>query len=208
MVGFFSTWRGSLEHFLGWFQDVRGRTRYFPLKAFLFFCAINLAFFWWALLTAYPAYVVGPKVEEYALMGFPVAVLGAVFDCLSLVATLFIVGRALRSTSNNSFLAYLSVDVVIAVLAGLWVLFAFVVSGWLVSFILSSPETMAYRSTLYQGRLTSLLNAPFSPDNLRNLYFGVIMGASALFPTLFHFLFACSSWFRLAITQPAAGGFK
>lgn len=84
MVGFFSTWRGSLEHFLGWFQDVRGRTRYFPLKAFLFFCAINLAFFWWALLTAYPAYVVGPKVEEYALMGFPVAVLGAVFDCLSL----------------------------------------------------------------------------------------------------------------------------
>ena len=162
----------------------------------------------WALLTAYPEYVVGPKAEEYVLMGFPIAVLGAVFDCLSLLATLFIVGRALRSTSNNRFLAYLSVDVVIAILAGLWVLFAVVVSGWLVSFILSSPETMAFRSNLYQGRLASLLNAPFSPDNLRNLYFGVIMGASALFPTLFHFFLACWSLCRSAITQPAAGGLK
>ncbi len=43
---------------------------------------------------------------------------------------------------------------------------------------------------------------------LRKLYFGVIMRASALFPTLFHFFLTCGSLFRAAITQPAAGGLK
>jgi hypothetical protein len=62
-------------------------TRYFLPKTFLFFVALNLACFWWALLTAYPNLMSGPGADEYILMGFPVAVLGALFDSLSLLVT-------------------------------------------------------------------------------------------------------------------------
>ena len=196
--GFFSVWRASLEHFLDWFHDLRGRTTAFALKTFLFFCVVNLAFFWWALLTAYPHLLVGVKAQEYALMGFPVAVLGAVFDCVSLLITLFIAARALDSVTHAGFLAYLSVDLLLAFLAGLWVLLVFAVSGWLVSLLLSVPEAMTDRGELYQGRLQALIEDPLGRDNLRNLYFGVVMGASALFPTLFHIFLAIRSLFRSA----------
>jgi hypothetical protein len=203
---FFPIWRASLQHSLVWFQSLRGRTAWFPLKTFLFFCAVNLAFFWWALLTAYPRLLFGPKAEEYVLIGFPVSFLGAIFDCVSLAATLYIVGRALRAESDHRFLAYLSVDLVIAVLAGLWVLFAFMVSGWLVSLVLSVHETLTDRSHLYQGRIESLMTEPLSRDNLRNLYFGVIMGASALFPTLFHLFLVSRSLLKSSRARSAAGG--
>lgn len=202
MTVFFSIWRASLQHFLVWFQGLRERTAFFPLKAFLAFCAVNFAFFWWALLTTYPELLAGPKAREYVLMSFPVAVLGATFDCLSLLATLFIVQSALKSTSDKTFLAYLSVDLGVAILAGLWVLFAFIVSGWLVSLVLSVPETVAERSDLYGWRFERLVRHPFRPDNLRNLYFGVMMGASALFPTLFHLFLVCRSLLRSARRQP------
>jgi hypothetical protein len=113
--------------------------------------------------------------------------------------------RALRSESDHRFLAYLSVDLVIAVLAGLWVLFAFAVSGWLVSLILSVPETLAARGHLYQDRIASLMSEPLGRDNLRNLYFGVVMGASALFPTLFHLFLVCRSWLRSLRARRAPG---
>ncbi|MDH3240549.1 MAG: hypothetical protein OEO83_07770 [Alphaproteobacteria bacterium] len=153
-------------------------------------------------MTTYPGLLRGPKASEYAVMSFPIAVLGAAFDCLSLVATLFIVRKALQSAGNKAFLAYLSVDLVLAVLAGLWVLFAFIVSGWLVSHVLSVPETVAERSDLYQWRLESLMDQPLRPDNLRNLYFGVMMGASALLPTLFHLFLVCRSILRSLRKQP------
>lgn len=202
MTAFFSIWRRSLRHFFVWFQGLRTRTRYFLVKAFLVFCAINFAFFWCALVTTYPGLLRGPKASEYAVMSFPIAVLGAAFDCLSLVATLFIVRKALQSAGNKAFLAYLSVDLALAVLAGLWVLFAFIVSGWLVSHVLSVPETVAERSDLYQWRLESLMDQPLRPDNLRNLYFGVMMGASALLPTLFHLFLVCRSILRSLRKQP------
>ena len=121
---------------------------------------------------------------------------GAVFDCVSLLVTVFIVRRALASNNNLSYLCYLSVDLVIAVVASMWVLFVFMLSGWVVSLILQIPETMASRSDLYQGRLQNAFSDPFSPNNLRNIYFGVIMGASALLPTLLHVFMACRSFVR------------
>jgi hypothetical protein len=127
-------------------------------------------------------------------MGFPVAVLGAVFDCLSLLVTLHIVKRALASTNNFSYLGYLSIDLLIAFLATLWVLFAFMLSGWLVSFVLAIPETMGARATLYEGRVMDIFSSPFNSNNLKNTYFGTIMGASALLPTLFHLFLAGRSF--------------
>ena len=132
----------------------------------------------------------GHKAIEFVLTGFPVAVLGALFDSLSLFVTLLLIRRALSAKSNVSYVGYLSVDLFIAVLATFWVLFAFMISGWVVSLVLQVPETMSDRTSLYSGRFASALTDPFSRENLRNIYFGMIMGASALLPTLFHLAMA------------------
>ena len=190
----FFFWRSSLKRFLTWFENVQASSRYFYAKIFVGFVIVNLGCFWWALLTAYPGHLLSAKAQEHILIGFPVSFLGAIFDSLSLLVTLLMIRRALTSNSNLVYLGFLSIDILIAILATFWVLFAFVVSGWLVSFVLAIPETMNSRTTLYQGRLADLFSDPFGADNLRNVYSGVIMGASALLPTLFHLFLAGKSW--------------
>lgn len=192
----FGYWRTSLLQILTWFEDLRKNTRSFYLKTFVVFTIINLGCYWWALLTAYPQNVFGYKSEEYVLMGFPVALLGAVFDCLSLLVTVLIIKRALHSKDNSSYVFYLSIDFLIAVVASFWVLFVFTISGWVVSFILANPETIGSRVWLYEGRVAGALFNPLNPENLRNIYFGVVMGASALLPTLLHLSLACQSFVR------------
>jgi hypothetical protein len=189
----FYHWRKSLLFFLGWFENLRNTTRYFYVKAFVAFAVLNLSCYWLALLTAYPGHVFGVKAIEYALMGFPVGILGAVFDCASLLVTIWIVKRALSSQNNSSYVLYLSIDLLIALVASLWVLFVFTASGWIVSHILANPETMGSRVWLYEQRVESALFNPFDPNNLRNIYFGVVMGASALLPTLLHAFLACQA---------------
>ena len=202
----FDIWRNHTSNLLNWFNEKRKGGRVFYVKVFLIFALINLACFWWALLTAYPGHIASYKWKEFAAMGFPVALMGAVFDSFSLAVTLYIVKRALAAKNNGRYLAYLSVDLVIAVLAGLWVLFAFIVSGWLVSAVLQIPETFGSRTSLYQGRLWSALLNPFEGDNFRNIYFGIVMGASALLPTLCHLFLAARAFGRWAAQRlvPAA----
>ena len=189
----FAHWRGSLLYFQQWFERRRAETQFFLPKVFLAFVGINLLCFWWALLTAYPWLLFGHKKLEFVLTGFPVAILGAMFDSLSLFVTLILIDRALSAKSNISYVGYLSVDLFIAVLATFWVLFAFMFSGWIVSLVLQNPETMSDRTGLYQSRLANVLENPFSRESLRNMYFGMIMGASALLPTLFHMGMAARS---------------
>lgn len=198
-VTVFSHWRQSLLYLYNRFERLRRGTRYFYAKAFAVFVALNLACFWWAFLTAYSNLLFHEKAREYALTGFPVAVLGAVFDCLSLLVTLYIVRRALASKSNLSFFGYLSVDLLIAILATLWVLFVFILSGWLISLIVAHPETLVERRHLYENRLWGAFENPFARHNLKNIYFGTIMGASALIPTLVHIFLACRSLLRSGV---------
>ena len=68
----------------------------------------------------------------------------------------------------------------------MWVVLVFVVSGWAMSYILGSPEQLSDRSSVYQGRLLQALLNPFG--NIRNIYFGLIMGISAALPSCIHFL--------------------
>ena len=192
----FRYWRDSLSHFLVWFEEIRARSRYFHFKAFSFFVLLNLLCYWGALLTAYPANLTSAKAHEYVLMGFPVAVLGGAFDSLSLLVTIFIVRRALRSQSNSSYVFYLSVDLLIAIVATFWVLFVFMISGWVVSYLLHVPETIGSRVWLYETRVESAMQHPLHRDSLKNIYFGVVMGASALLPTLLHLSLAALSLFR------------
>lgn len=199
MSAMFSYWRQSLTHFLGWFEHKRATTRYFYSKLFLFFVGLNLACYWLALLSIYPQHLASYKVDEYVLMGFPVGILGALFDSLSLFVTLVIVRHALVVTSNRAYVVYLSIDLVIAMAATLWVLFVFVASGWIVGLMLDRPETLDSRTLLYESRVWSALLNPFDADNMRNIWFGIVMGASALLPTLFHVYLAARSAVRSVV---------
>jgi hypothetical protein len=200
----FDVWRASLEQVHAWLSRARTR-KGFTAKAFGLFVLVNLACFWWALLTAFPDKLVGLKALEYVLIGFPVSILGAAFDVASLAVTLWAVARALEARSNATYLAYLSIDLVIAVLATFWVLFAFIVSGWLVAQVLPIEETLADRAALYQDRVAGALFHPLARESIRNVYFGAIMGASAMIPTISHVLIALTAFARSAWRRAPAG---
>lgn len=182
----FEFWRQALRHFLQVFERYRQATRYFYVKIFLAFVLLNFSCYWWAMITAFRELLYTDELLEFILISFPVGIMGAMFDSLSLFVTLYIIRRALVTTSNLKYMSYLSVDIVIAILATFWVLFVFIISGWLVSLLITQPETLDYRAHLYSSRIHDALFHPFSDGNLRNIYFGVIMGASALLPTLVH----------------------
>ena len=180
---FISVWRQTLAYLLRYYEERRGDLRAFFVSLFIFFMGLNMFCYWWALLSAYP----GEFREEpvhYFLLQFPVGFLGAVFDSLSFFATIWIARRALRTISTRSYLCHLGIDLVIAVVATGWILMVFSVSGWLVSYIQFSPESLAERTSEYGGRLEAALRNPLR--HWRNVYFGIIIGISAMLPTLTH----------------------
>jgi hypothetical protein len=178
-------WKQSLGWLLAYYDAKRGRLRQFLPKLFIFFVILNIACYWWAMLTAYPDEFLQERVH-YFLVQFPVGLLGALFDTLSFFVTIFIAKRALKTTSTKSYLAHLSVDLIIAIIATWWVLFVFSVSGWLVSLVQQHPESLAQRSYVYEQRLIDAIKEPTAIENLKNIYFGVIMGISAMLPTFTH----------------------
>lgn len=181
-LGLFTNWRQSLVRLLACFEAPRARSEHFNKKFFALFIGLNLACFWWALLTAYPEKLLTHEAREITLMSVPISVLGGLFDFLSLFVILHIARRALEATSNRVFISYLCIDLVIAIAATAWVLFVFTISGWLVNLALSLPETLGQRE---QRFWSALLNS-FHAESIRNIYFGIIMGASAMLPTMIH----------------------
>lgn len=182
-------WRRSLRKLLAFYDRKRGRLRSFFPKLFLFFMLVNIACYWIAILTAFPEEMAGGERLEYLLMQFPVGFLGAVFDSLSFFITVWIARRALRTTSLLNYLAHLSVDVFIAIAATGWVLMVFSVSGWLVATVLQPSNknvSLSQSSSKYESRAAQAVKEPLRRDNLKNIYFGTMMGFSALIPTLIH----------------------
>lgn len=115
---------------------------FFP-TLFVFFVLLNIGCYWLALLTAFPELVQGNAVYHYFKIQFPVAFFGAVFDTFSFFVTIFIVRHALRTRNNFVYTAHLSIDLLIAILAAMWVLFVFSLSGWIVGYLdaKSPPQT-------------------------------------------------------------------
>ena len=74
----------------------------------------------------------------------------------------------------------------IAVLATFWVLFVFSFSGWLIHILDTShyARPLAARNAAYESMLVDAVRNP--TDNIRNIYFGLIMGVSAMLPTCAH----------------------
>ncbi|MBM75844.1 MAG: hypothetical protein CMK59_10625 [Proteobacteria bacterium] len=176
-------WRSSLKLLVDRYEAYRPREKYFAIRLFIFFIALNVLCYWLGILTAFP-YLMIQKPVEYLLLQIPVGLLGASFDSLSFFITVWIAKNAINSHQTWKFLIHLSLDLVIAFLATMWVVLVFIISGWALSFFLGTPEVLGERSGIYQDRLTQALLNPLS--NLRNIYFGAIMGISAGLPSFMH----------------------
>ena len=179
-------WKRSLARLLRTYDQKRGSFLLFFPKLFLFFTFLNMSCFWLAILTAYPYEALGSERMHYLLLQFPVGILGALFDSLSFFLTVWIARRALETTTLKSYIAHLSIDVAIAIVATWWVLLVFSVSGWLVSLVQQAPESLAARTDVYETRVMSAIKDPTNKDSIKNIYFGMVMGISALLPTLTH----------------------
>ena len=149
------------------------------------------------MFTAFPELTHGSAGTHYFKVQFPVSFLGALFDSLSFFITIIIIRHAIRSQNSFVYVAHLSIDLAIAILTTLWVLFVFSFSGWLINIIetnlpvLDGMGALSARNERYQGMLSAAIAQP--TDNLHNIYFGLIMGVSASIPTCVHlFMFIYS----------------
>jgi len=187
-------WRRSLSNLLTFYQRKRGHLASFFLKLFIFFMLLNMSCYWLAIVTAYPQEIATSGERwEYMIMQFPVGFLGALFDSVSFFITVWIARRALKTTSLPSYIAHLSIDVLIAVLATFWVLMVFSVSGWLVGLLQHSSVSLAESSSKYESRLESAVRDPLGRENIKNIYFGIVMGFSAMIPTMIHLYLSVQS---------------
>ena len=184
MDSIISIWKDYLKQLLVFYEAKRGSIFVFYPLLFLFFVLINIGCYWWAMFTAFPELTHGSAGVYYFKIQFPVGFLGALFDSLSFLVTILIIRHALRTERAIQYIAHLSLDLVIAVLATFWVLFVFSFSGWLINIMNAVPQDLAKRNAEYQGFLLDALAKP--TDNLRNIYFGLVMGVSAMIPTCVH----------------------
>lgn len=188
-------WRHSLEKLLNFYTRKRGSLASFFPKLFIFFMLFNMICFWIAILTTYPQEALGDDRIEYLIMQFPVGFLGALFDSVSFFITVWIARRALKTTSLPSYISHLSIDLLIAIVATFWVLLVFSVSSWLVGALQNSAQSFAESSVKYENRLTSAVQDPTGKENIKNIYFGVMMGFSAMIPTMIHLYLSAQSVF-------------
>ena len=185
------TWKNSLRILLDYYEAKRGSLYVFYPMLFLFFVLINIMCYWWAMFTAFPELTRGIDGNHYFKVQFPVGFLGALFDSLSFFITLFIIRRALTAEKDLEYVSHLSLDLLIALLATFWVLYVFSFAGWLVHLFESVRQDLSGRNEDYRRMLKDALSNPFA--NKRNIYFGLILGASAMLPTCGHiFLFLIS----------------
>ena len=188
-------WRFSLRRLYEVYETRHPSLYVFYPTLFLFFVLVNDVSYWLAMITAFPDLLVGEFGVYYFKIQFPVATLGALFDSLSFFVTLHIIQKALTSPSTSRFIGHLSIDLVIALLATLWVLFVFSFSSWLIRHfdVAADIQELAARQSVYQDRVIAALQEP--TRNLRNIYFGLVMGMSAMIPSCVHLTMAMRSVF-------------
>ena len=193
MAEVISIWRDSLHTILDLYERKRGRLLLFLPCLFLFFILLNITCYWWAIYTAFPFYMQTHEASHYVKLQVPVGFFGALFDSLSFFVTIWIIKRALAAQKTSEYVIHLSLDLFIAILATLWVLLVFTFSGWLISLWENAPEQLADRGVKYTSRAVQAIKDPAGRENIKNIYFGLIMGVSAALPTCFHFFLFFSS---------------
>ena len=189
-------WRDDLGKLLNYYERKKDQLDTLFLYLFLFFIFLNIGSYWFAMLTAFPNLVFGKTFAYYFKVQFPVGFLGALFDSLSFFITINIIKRALRNKGNIAYIVHLSIDILIAILATFWILFVFTISGWIIGFFDTLHQTteaiemyehetnLSQRTEGYTGMVQDAIRHPF--QNLQNIYFGLLMGLSAIIPTTIH----------------------
>ena len=189
-------WRNDLGKLLSYYERAKVQLNTLFLYLFLFFIFLNIGSYWFAMLTAFPNLVFGKTFAYYFKVQFPVGFLGALFDSLSFFITINIIKRALRNKGNIAYIVHLSIDILIAILATFWILFVFTISGWIIGFFDTLHQTteaiemyehetnLSQRTEGYTGMVQDAIRHPF--QNLQNIYFGLLMGLSAIIPTTIH----------------------
>ena len=174
---------------------------FLPLLYF-FFTLLNDLCYWFAMITAFPELVIGSEFGYYFKVQIPVALLGALFDSLSFFITVAIIKMAVRSSGPSQFLGHLSIDLFIALLATFWVLFVFSFSSWLIRHFdpMAVIQDLETRQSVYGDRVLDALQNP--AQHLLNIYFGLVMGISAMIPTCIHFYMAFRSLVLVKVLNP------
>ena len=200
----FGLWRHDLTNLLNWILAKQKVVNYFFTKLFIFFLSLNFLCYWLGMILIFPSYVFGYPFYHYSKISLPVGFMGALFDSLSFYITLWIIRHALATKSSLSYMTHLFLDFIIAILATFWVLFVFVISGWLINQIEgksysqredggmyvvkkndeTQSEQFQKRGEIYRTRVEEAMRNP--AQNWRNILFGVIMGLSAMLPTSVH----------------------
>ncbi|MEM7777050.1 MAG: hypothetical protein AAF732_15715 [Pseudomonadota bacterium] len=189
MTGTIAVWREALADLLAYYDANRGPLILFVPALFIFFVVVNILSYWLAMITAFP-YMIN---WYYFKVQFPVGLFGALFDCLSFFVTVYVVRRAVRTTDSREYIGHLSIDLIIAVLATLWVVYVFTISGWIIKWVEANPSDFAARAQRYEQMVVDAIDNPV--DNFRNIYFGLVMGLSAMIPTTVHFaMFLRAAW--------------
>ena len=194
-------WRLDLNRLIRYYDNRKSQIEHFFIYLFVFFIIINISCYWFAMITAFPYLVFGSTFDYYFKIQFPVGLLGALFDSFSFFITIYIIQKALKTTDDKVYIAHLSIDVLIAIIATFWVILVFIISGWVVSFFetLNQPIAMIERydhetdllarTNQYANTVNDAIKNP--TRNLQNIYFGIIMGLSAMIPTSIHFSMFC-----------------
>ena len=204
-------WRKDLRKVLFFYESKRSQGDHFFFVFVSFFILVNITCYWLAMVSAFPSLVFGKTFSYYFKVQFPVGIFGALFDSLSFFVTIFIIRRALLTINTKVYIAHLSIDLGIAILATFWVVFVFIVSGWAVSFIDTLGQTeqiiQTYdHETSIDKRTNKYINtvndALINPSkNIQNIYFGLIMGISAMLPTMVHFIMFLKILFQIIISD-------
>ena len=196
-------WRTDLNQLMSYYEQKKININNLLLYLFLFFIFLNISCYWFAMVTAFPELVFGTTFNYYFKVQFPVGILGALFDSLSFFVTIYIIRRALKTKENFEFITHLSIDFIIAILATFWILFVFIISGWIVGFFETLEQSivviktyehetnLSQRTEVYTGMLEDAIIHPFR--NIQNIYFGLLMGLSAILPTVIHLSMFCYS---------------
>jgi len=200
-----SLWKKDLIKVLLFYEKRRFKGDNFFLYLFLFFILVNIVCYWFAMISAFPSLVFGSTFNYYFKVSFPVGLLGALFDSLSFFITLIIIKKAIATTNSTIYIAHLSIDLIIATIATFWVIFVFIISGWVVSFFETINQSTEFvelydHETNINKRADNYINtindALINPSrNIQNIYFGAIMGLSAMIPTIIHFTMFLKSFF-------------
>ena len=191
-----SIWRESLHTILDLYERKGGSIWLFFPSLFVFFILINVACYWWAIYTAFPYYMQTNEASHYVKLQIPVGFFGALFDSLSFFVTIWIIRRALATKKTSEYIFHLSLDLIIAFLATMWVLLVFTFGGWMISIWENSPEQLSERGVKYTNRAVQAIKDPTGRENAKNIYFGLIMGVSAALPSCFHLFLFFSSIFK------------